>query len=77
MYVEKGKDLKRVSLDLTEMKDGKTTKISDLSRKASFASWVDATTNDGYQDIIVNANELIKTTGLNITMKGLGFEKLD
>ena len=77
MYVEKGKKLERVALSLTEMKDGKTTSIADLNRKASFAVWVDATTNDGYQDIIVNANELIKTTGLIITMKGLGFDKLD
>lgn len=77
MYVEKGKKLKRVAISLTEMKDGKTTNVSDLNRKQSFAAWNDAATNDGYQDIIANANELLKTTGLNITMKGLGFDKLD
>ena len=33
MYVEKGKDLKRVSFDMTEMKDGKTTKISKRVKK--------------------------------------------
>lgn len=73
-YVEKGKGLTYSALGVYLMEDGKKQTITD---KEAVGQMCLKTTNDGYQDIIENANKLLKTTGLNITMKWLGFDKLD